>query len=49
MRSESGLSDSKDINCFRNYKISERGSFITNGTNVSGGQVNVGPDHRSRI
>ena len=49
MRSEPGLSDSKDINCFRNYKISETGSFITNGTNVSGGQANVMPDHWSRI
>ena len=47
--SEPGLSDSKDINCFRTDKISERGSFITNGTNVSGGQANVVPDHRSRI
>ena len=30
MGSEPGLSDSNDINCFRNYKISERGSFLTN-------------------
>ena len=29
MGSEPGLRDSKDINCFRNYKISERGSFLT--------------------
>ena len=34
---------------FEIYKISERGSFLTNGTNVSGGQANVVPDHRSRI
>ena len=45
MGSEPGLSDSKDINCFRNYQI----SFLTNGMNVSGGQANVAPDHRSRI
>ena len=28
MGSEPGLSDTKDIDCFRNYKISERGSFF---------------------
>ena len=28
---------------------SVRGSFFTNGTNVSGGQANVVPGHRSRI
>ena len=49
MGSELGLSDSKDIDCFRNYEISERCSFLTNGTNVSGGQANGTPDHRSRI
>ena len=35
--------------CFGNYKFSKRGIFFTNRTNVSGGQANVVPNHRSRI
>ena len=49
MRSGPGLSYSKNVYCFGNYKISKRGVFFTNGTNVSGGQANVVPDHRSMI
>ena len=46
MRSEPGLSHSKNVYCFGNYKISKRYIF-TNGTNVSGGHANVpGPGLR---
>ena len=46
----SSLSDSNNVYCFGNYKIGKRGGFFfTNGTNVSGGQANVVPGHRSRI
>ena len=43
---EPGLSDSKNVYCFGNFKIGKRGGFFTN---VSGGQANVVRDHRSMI